>query len=470
MQVALVSTYELGRQPFGIASPAAWLKREGCAVTCLDLAVKAGRDKDREQTTLAAADLVAFYVPMHTATRLAAGLVPRVRQLNPDAHLCFYGLYAPVNESFLRRLGGHTILGGEFEEGLISLVRRLSAEGGLTASAADGDCEQPEPRISLGRQSFVVPDRSGLPALDRYARMQMPSGALKTVGYTEATRGCKHLCRHCPIVPVYGGNFRIVQRDVVLEDIRGQVARGADHITFGDPDFFNGPTHAVKLVQALHEEFPELTYDVTIKVEHLLKQRQHLPALRDTGCLFVTCAVESIDPRVLEIFDKGHSRQDFVEAARQFREVGLTMNPTFVTFTPWTTIESYLELLHTLLELDLIENVSPIQYAIRLLITESSRLLELPEVRQIIGEFDEQRLVYPWEHTDPQVDRLCEDLLEAIQEGQRRGETRRQIFQRVWQLAHQAYEGSCELSFEVANLGQVADRATIPYLTEPWYC
>src|SRR5688572_24560436 len=120
LRVVLISTYELGHQPFGLASPAAWLRESGAQVTCLDLAVE-GLD----ESAIAAADLVAFYVPMHTATRLAARLLPRVQQLTPHAHLCCYGLYAPVNAEYLRGLGAGTILGGEFEEGLVALVARL---------------------------------------------------------------------------------------------------------------------------------------------------------------------------------------------------------------------------------------------------------------------------------------------------------------------------------------------------------
>src|SRR5207248_6660404 len=104
LNVVLISTYELGRQPFGLASPAAWLQEAGASVACLDLAVQR-----LDEELIAAADLVAFYVPMHTATRLAAMLVARVKTLNPTAHLCFYGLYAPVNEGYLRKLGADTI-------------------------------------------------------------------------------------------------------------------------------------------------------------------------------------------------------------------------------------------------------------------------------------------------------------------------------------------------------------------------
>ena len=228
----------------------------------------------------------------------------------------------------------------------------------------------------------------------------MPGGEHRVAGSTEATRGCKHLCRHCPIVPVYNGAFRVVEREVVLEDIRQQVAAGARHITFGDPDFFNGPAHSISIVEAMHREFPELSYDVTIKIEHLRKHDALLPALRDTGCLFVTSAVESVDDAVLEKFDKGHTRADFLAVVARFRELGMTLLPTFVPFTPWTTFEGYTDLLDVLAEQGLSENVAPIQLAIRLLIPAGSRLLELPEVSAMVGPFDSAALVFPWKHED----------------------------------------------------------------------
>src|SRR5215213_9166400 len=140
LRVVLISTYELGHQPFGLASPAAWLREAGARVSCLDLSVER-----LDEVAIAEADLVAFYVPMHTATRLAASFVERVKRINPDAHLCFYGLYAPVNEEYLRELGAGTILGGEFEEGLVALVERLAANE-MRRSPLQA---QPEPMISL---------------------------------------------------------------------------------------------------------------------------------------------------------------------------------------------------------------------------------------------------------------------------------------------------------------------------------
>jgi len=456
MRVVLISTYELGRQPFGLASPAAWLCAAEAGVTCVDLS-RESLPEDAVRT----ADLVAFYVPMHTATRLAVAALPAVRGLNPGAHLCFYGLYAPVNESYLRGMGVETILGGEFEEGLRSLAERLG--GGNPEAAKNG---QREAVISVARQKFVTPDRSGMVALDKYARLMMPSGEARTVGYTEASRGCKHLCRHCPIVPVYNGVFRIVDREVVMADIRQQVSAGAQHITFGDPDFFNGVGHAIRLVEELHREFPGLTYDATIKVEHLLKHSNCIGKLRDTGCLFVTSAVESVDDAVLERLEKNHTRADFLRVVEMFRETGLALQPTFVPFTPWTTLEGYCELLEVLREEELVENVAPIQLAIRLLIPAGSRLLELGEIRRAVGDFDEAALVYPWKHTDPRMDRLCEQIQGIVHSGEQMKCSRAQIFERIEDAAFAVADGGITRS----ALPVLASRAAVPYLNEPWYC
>src|SRR5215472_11864494 len=117
MRVLLVATYELGRQPFGLASPAAWLRARGHEVQCTDLAVE-----PLQPDAVRGAELIAFYLPMHTATRLAVRLIPKVRQINPTALLCCYGLYAPLNEQYLRTLGVGAILGGEFEAGLAAVA------------------------------------------------------------------------------------------------------------------------------------------------------------------------------------------------------------------------------------------------------------------------------------------------------------------------------------------------------------
>jgi radical SAM superfamily enzyme YgiQ (UPF0313 family) len=456
--VLLISTYDMGRQPFGLASPAAWLKEAGLSVVCVDL----GKERLPEPAVMDAS-LVAFFLPMHTATRLALPVIDRVRAMNPRAQIAAYGLYAPLNETLLRERGVTHVLGGEFEEELARTALRSEAlQGRLDDSSA-----MPIPDAAAGagipRLAFKVPDRTGLLPLARYAALQMGEDR-RIVGYTEASRGCKHRCRHCPIVPVYDGRFRVVSADVVLGDVRAQVAAGARHITFGDPDFFNGIRHAETVIQAFAREFPGVTYDVTIKVEHLLKHAAHLPMLRDTGCAFVTSAVESIDDDVLAKLEKGHTRADFERVVGLFDDAKLPLAATFVAFTPWTTIDSYLDLLHAIDRLDLVDNVSPIQFAIRLLIPQGSRMLELPDVRALCAGFDAVSLTYPWKHPDPAVDELQATLTGLV--GTRLSSPRADVFARVWDVAH-AHAGVGPRERRDRGL---LPRAAVPYLNEPWYC
>jgi radical SAM superfamily enzyme YgiQ (UPF0313 family) len=443
VSVLLLSTYDLGRQPFGLASPAAWLRHAGHEVWSVDLS----RDKLPAEAA-AAARLVAFYLPMHTATRLALPVIDRVRAMNPAATIAAYGLYAQLNAGLLRERGVSVVLGPEAEEDLVAI-----ADGAVL-----------EPRENIPRLNFVTPDRRGLPPLDRYASLQMPDGTPRIVAATEATRGCKHRCRHCPIVPVYDGQFRVVDVETVLADIRAQVEQGARHVTFGDPDFFNGPTHARRIVEALHREFSDVTYDVIIKIEHLLRHRALLPVLAATGCLFVTSAVEAVDDDVLAKLEKGHTRADFIAAAALCREAGLTLVPTFVAFTPWTTLQGYVDLLRVVSDLDLVPNVAPVQWGIRLLVTWESRLLELPEIRSAIGPFDAGTLTYPWTHPDPRVDLLQRQILSLA--GVRDNRSRFDVFEEVCRLA-QVNLLALRRSSEAALL---PSRAAIPFMNEPWYC
>ena len=436
MRIVLVSTYELGHQPFGLASPQAWLLRAGHEVTPVDLSkTKLSEDLIRR------ADAVAFSLPMHTATRLAVPVIERVKRVNPSARIACYGLYAPLNAELLKSLGVEAILGGEFEQALVAWARGAW-----------------QPDVSIEKLAFIKPDRSGLAA--SYAQLRTGAGN-KTVAYTEASRGCKHLCRHCPIVPVYQGQFRVVQRDVILEDIRQQVAQGASHVTFGDPDFLNGPTHAMRIVESLHVEFPQVTYDATIKIEHLLKHRDLLRPLRDTGCLFVTTAVESLDDTVLAKLEKNHTRRDFFEAVALARDAQLALQPTFLAFTPWTTLASYRDLLRVLRDLDLVESVPSVQLALRLLITSSSRLLDLDDIRSVAGPFDPKTLVYPWTHPDARVDALGARIFRFVDQLQKQGLNRTEIFAAIW---NEAGDEPLPEDFHLMP------RAVVPYLDEPWYC
>ena len=451
MRVLLISTYDLGHQPFSLASPAARLTAAGAQVTCNDLAVD-----DLNENAVKTANIIGLYLQMHTATRLSVALLPRLKKLNPYAHIVFYGLYAPLNSEYLKKIGGDSFVGGEFEDGLVQIYNNLKS----------GNSNPSVHLTSTDNQDFDKPLRDDLPDLSNYAHLIVGDGSKKIVGYTEASRGCKHKCRHCPVVPVYKGRFRIIESDMVLADIRQQIANGAEHISFGDPDFFNGPSHAVKIISALHKEFPKISYDATIKIEHLLKHKDLLSTLKETGCLFITTAVESVEEDILKILDKGHTQEDFKQVAQITQDIGIPISPTFVPFTPWTTKQGFLCLLDTIAELGLIENVAPIQLAIRLLIPNKSFLLEVPQIQPHLLGYDQEALSYRWRNMDKSVENLCIEVQKIVELGTVNNLPRVELFKSIYTATRKA----CGLDNSPLPYQILSNSVAIPSMSEPWFC
>jgi radical SAM superfamily enzyme YgiQ (UPF0313 family) len=454
MRALLVSGYELGHQPLHLASPAAALLAAGHEVRCLDLSVD---PYDPELVDWAEA--VALSVPMHTAMRLAVRAARAIRRRHPELPICLYGLYAPVSRDLTAGALADRVIAGEYEPALVAWFDGLAGE-------APGDAPVGFD-LRLERTSFHVPARHLLPPLERYAHLAL-DGEERPVGYVEATHGCRHRCRHCPLPAVYDGALRVIERDTVLADIEGLAAAGARHITFGDPDFLNGPGHSLRIVQTMHERHPELTFDCTVKVEHVLDHAELWPQFAAAGCLFVVTAIETLNEDILVRLDKGHTAAQAASAVELLREHGIEPRPTFLPFTPWTTIDDLLELLDFVESHDLVGNVDPVQFSLRLLLPEGSLLLEEadPELSARLGDYDPERLTYTWAAADPMVDLLQARLAELTEGSAAAGESAPQAFERVRSAVHEV----AGLEREPALAIPAGSTEGRPRLTEPWFC
>jgi Radical SAM superfamily len=430
VRVLLVATYELGHQPGNLASPAARLRADGHDVRVLDTSVDAW-----DESLVDWADRVAFSVPMHTATRLVRELAASVAKPT-----CCYGLYAGMCRDF-----ADDVIAGEYEEALV-------------AWAAGEPIRIP---VQLGRAApwpgTPRPARELLPSLDHYARLAVGDD-MRLVGSVEASRGCAHRCRHCPVPVVYDGRVRVADEDAVLADISQLVAAGAQHITFGDPDFLNAPRHSMRIVRSMHDAFPSLTFDCTTKVEHVLQHRALLGELSAAGCLFVVSAFESLNDDILQRFDKGHTAADAARAVDVLREHGIHVRPSFLPFTPWTTHDDIATLLDFVVKHDLVGSVDPVQYTIRLLLPEGSLLLGHPDLVPYVGMWDEARLSYSWAHPDPEIDELQQRLTALVEASVGRGEPIADTYARV------------RAAVGVATVDVAPDVTDQPRLTESWFC
>ena len=462
--VLLISCYELGHQPMGAAMPLGFLERAGYSPTAIDVSVE-----PLDLMKVSRARFVGIAVPMHTALRLGIYVVKRVREVNPEALICLYGLYAGLNADYLLDNGADFCIAGEYELPLLTLIEMASTdELSSTADVSnlpDGVIGHGvEARPFLKRLPFSPPSRGSLPALHSYARLAY-RGEHRLVGYVEGSRGCKYLCTHCPIPPVYDGRFFVVPQEVVLEDIRQQVQAGATHITFGDPDFLNGPTHSLRLVRAMHAEFPCLTFDFTTKVEHIIKHRDVFSEFNQLGCLFIVSAVESLSDPVLQILEKNHTRRDVEEAIEIVHAENIALRPTWVAFTPWTSLHDYLEVFEFVLRYGLIDHVDPVQYAVRLLIPPGSHLLIRDAMKPHLGSLDQSAFSYHWSHPDPRMDELHKTVSALVEKNSQAGVDECESFYSIWEHA-----ASLQVNVPPKRRAILGDREKAPRLTEPWFC
>jgi hypothetical protein len=317
--------------------------------------------------------------------------------------------------------------------------------------------------VPLERLRFPAPDRAGMAAPRRYAHLVEADGSPRVAGYTEASRGCLDTCRHCPVPAVYRGRFFVVDRETVLADIAAQVEAGARHITFGDPDFLNGPRHALAIVRELHRRFPKVSFDVTAQVSHLLRQREHLAELVELGCAFATTAVESLSDRVLAALAKRHRRADVERLLDLTEAAGLVVRPTFVPFTPWTEMADLVDLVEFLVNRDLVDRVAPVQLSIRLLVPPGSLLLEEPATRESFGALEPAALGHVWVHRDPRVDQLQRRLAALVDRDAAASRDPVATMADVRSLVHEAAGAP-------ALVPPLRPGRKSPRLSEPWFC
>ncbi len=473
IRVLLVSTYELGRQPWHVASPAASLRARGHAVQALDLAVEAWDDRRFDE-----ADAVAISVPMHTAARLAVEVVARLRAERPGLPVALYGLYAP-------QVAGDLVdarMGGEYEPALTAWLERRSGEGpggeafgsASVGAPVSGGGRTGEASVSIGRSTFVLPARDLLPPLSRYAHLRLGGatdpGDHRLVGAVEATHGCTERCRHCPLPAVYDGRTRALPVALVMADIEQLVGLGAGHITFADADFLAGPAHARRLIEQFRDRFTPrgITFDVTTKVAHILRHDAIVAEMAAAGCLFVVTAVESVNDDVLVLLDKGHTAADAARAMVAVRSHGIDPHPTFLPFTPWTRPGDVADLCEFLEVHDLLDVVDPVQMSLRLLLPQGSLLLERSEIEEHLVGYDPDGLTWRWRAGDPEADDLQRHLGDLVGEAMASGEPSAVTWARIFDACGRSATG---VEFgDGARADSGPRRRPKPRLSEPWFC
>ena len=428
---------------------------------------------------------------MHTALRLGLEIAAAVRQRPSErARLPVRALRVaprPRAARRSRRLGDRRRIraGAGRARRLGFRTRRSVARRASPGLAADGAREA---RAAGARASRVRAPRTatGLPPLERYARLIGPEP-----GQTELVGLRRSQPRLQASLPALSGRARLrrpfLRRagDVVLADVAQQVVGGRAPLTFGDPDFLNAPGHALRIRSRGCTRRIPTSPSTHHQDRAFAAPTRPFAELRELGCLFVVSALESLSDRVLEELDKGHTRADIFERSSVLRAARIALRPSFVPFTPWTTLDDYLELVDFVFGEASRRQRRSDSARDSLLVPPGSALLwshggvrhragsaaelaaagTLPiETPEWLGPYDPVALGYRWKHADPRMDRLFQDVTREVELGAREGSDHAAVVGGVRALAYAAAGRPAPPPL------RHRPEEFVPRLTESWFC
>ena len=428
MKILLLSFYDLGKQPKIISELYKKLDNGSNQIDIVDYSI------EEKNLTLDNYDVLGIYASMHTASVLAEQYL-RDRKL-PNK-LFVFGLYANVfSEMFSNFQSIHSFDSDE----LASLLE-----------------VQLNPNYSF---KHSVPDRTILPSITDYSHIVDGSNNL-IAGSVETTYGCKHECTHCPVPIEFKGMFKTFGTEKIITDVTNQVEEGAKHISFNDPDFFNGPKHALKILQLLNEKHPSITYDSTIKVEHILKYPDYFQELKNLNMLFVISAFETTNDHVLNILQKNHSFNDLNKAVELSLENKIDIRPTWMPFSPWTEQNDLISIIKLIENYKLRETVDPIQLTIKLLVPKNSLILKRPEMKEYLLDYDPSSFSYAWKYKFPNIDNIQNELFTYVLQHESENE-------------YAQYLGLVDIleshTNETLLNSEKYSQRIVPKLSETWFC
>ena len=428
MKILLLSFYDLGKQPKIISELHKKLDNGSNQIDVVDYSI------EEKNLTLDNYDVLGIYASMHTASVLAEQYL-RDRKL-PNK-LFVFGLYANVfSEMFSNFQSIHSFDSDELE----SLLE-----------------VQLNPNYSF---KHSVPDRTILPSITDYSHIVDGSNNL-IAGSVETTYGCKHECTHCPVPIEFKGMFKTFGTEKIITDVTNQVEEGAKHISFNDPDFFNGPKHALKILQLLNEKHPSITYDSTIKVEHILKYPDYFQELKNLNMLFVISAFETTNDHVLNILQKNHSFNDLNKAVELSLENKIDIRPTWMPFSPWTEQNDLISIIKLIENYKLRETVDPIQLTIKLLVPKNSLILKRPEMKEYLLDYDPSSFSYAWKYKFPNIDNIQNELFTYVLQHESENE-------------YTQYLGLVDIleshTNETLLISEKYSQRIVPKLSETWFC
>jgi magnesium-protoporphyrin IX monomethyl ester (oxidative) cyclase len=245
----------------------------------------------------------------------------------------------------LRQSGADYVVLGEGEQTLRELVEYCR---GTNIGRPDGVAWREGAEIKvLPRVKFIAnPDDIPLPArhlldMERYFAINRPHGPQTTprVANMITSRGCPGTCVFCAIHGIWGKSYRGRSVANVMAEIRELVNKyNVGEIQFEDDNLTFDRGRAAALFRAMSAEFPGLRWGAPNGVAVWALDDELVGLMAESGCHFVTLAVESGNQRVLtEVMRKPLHLAKAKHYADKLRARGVRVDAMFVIGLPGET-------------------------------------------------------------------------------------------------------------------------------------
>lgn len=401
MKIILISTDEVGYQPLGLATVIPFLT---------DWAEVSVSDRSISLNPISLHyDLIAFSVATFGAISSTVELAKTLRKEGYSNPFIFYNQYAIVQPDTFLLDDACFVINGVYEPVLLNIVKALQEHKSVQSVDFVLSKTNSEAKKLLKLNTFFVPDRSVLPPLSQYVKRK---GSI--VGNVETMRGCAHGCTYCSVFAAYQKRVIKIPIEIVLADIAQVVKMGAKHITFIDADFFSTGKRGITIIERMHMLFPDLTFDLTMRLDDAIRYREYFPDLKQWGCVEVTTAIEFPVETVLNEIEKKISLADIEEGIQILQKANIEINPTFITFNPWVTMAQIEGLDEFLKDLKLGSTLKLEQAITRLLLFKGSPLLEHEKIKTLC--LTDRGTFFDWNHPDQEVDEMYNHRIENTNE------------------------------------------------------
>jgi len=142
------------------------------------------------------------------------------------------------------------------------------------------------------------------------------------------SRGCPFACKFCSVIPMFGRKYRFKSIDRILEEIKAAASHKC-HTFFIDDNFAANKKRTKTLLKALIDRNIKLEWSAQVRTD-IAKDEELLDLMKKAGCFSVYIGFESINPKTLDLYNKGQGLQDIENSIKAVQKRSINIHGMFV--------------------------------------------------------------------------------------------------------------------------------------------